>query len=46
MRMRLEPAVRREVERLIEAYLRYHVEEAYPNRSGKVIGQLFDNRDR
>ncbi len=44
MRMRMEPGVRREVERLVEAYLRYHVEDAYPHRSEKVAGQLFEKR--
>jgi len=40
MRMELTPAVRREVEGLIRDFLRYHVEEAYPDRSQAVIAQL------
>ncbi len=40
MRMELKPAVRREVETLVRDFLRYHVEEAYPDRSQKVIAQL------
>jgi DNA repair protein RecO (recombination protein O) len=40
MRMELEPNVRREVETLVRDFLRYHVEEAYPDRSQAVIAQL------
>ncbi len=40
MRMELTPAVRREVEALVRDFLRYHVEEAYPERSQEVIAQL------
>ena len=40
MRMELEPNVRREVETLVQDFLRYHVEEAYPDRSREVIAQL------
>jgi len=40
MRMELAPDVRREVEALVRDFLRYHVEEAYPDRSEKVIAQL------
>jgi len=40
MRMELTPPVRREVETLIRDFLRYHVEESYPNRSEEVIAQL------
>jgi len=40
MRMELRPPVRREVETLIRDFLRYHVEEAYPDRSQEVIAQL------
>jgi len=40
MRMELDPAVRREVEMLIRDFLRYHVEDAYPDRSQAVIAQL------
>jgi len=40
MRMELTAGVRREVEALIRDFLRYHVEEAYPERSQDVIAQL------
>ncbi len=40
MRMELVPDVRREVEVLVRDFLRYHVEEAYPDRSQEVIAQL------
>lgn len=43
MRMRLEPAVRNEVNALIEAYLRYHVEDAFPSRSDKILTQLLQD---
>ena len=40
MRMELVPEVRREVEELVRDFLRYHVEEAYPERGQEVIAQL------
>lgn len=40
MRMRLEPEVRQELDALTEDFLRHHVQEAYPVRSSKVIGQM------
>ncbi|MFB3131184.1 MAG: DNA repair protein RecO [Rhodothermales bacterium] len=40
MRMRLDADTRREVNALVEDFLRYHVEDAYPSRSDKIIGQL------
>lgn len=40
MRMSLTLPVRREVSTLIDDYMRYHFEEAYPSRSRRVIGQL------
>jgi DNA repair protein RecO (recombination protein O) len=40
MRMELETDVRREVEALVRAFLRYHVEEAYPDRGQEVIAQI------
>jgi DNA repair protein RecO (recombination protein O) len=39
-RLHLRPSVRREVERLVEAYMQHHFEEAYPTRSRDVIAQL------
>jgi DNA repair protein RecO (recombination protein O) len=41
MRMRLTPPLSREVAHLVEDYLRYHVEDAYPSRSLPVLEQLF-----
>lgn len=40
MRMRVAPETGPELERLVEDYLRYHLEDAYPTRSSRVIGQL------
>ena len=40
MRMELVTDVRREVEALVRAFLRYHVEEAYPDRGQEVIAQI------
>jgi DNA repair protein RecO (recombination protein O) len=38
--MEMTPAVRHEVEELVRDFLRYHVEEAYPDRGQEVIAQL------
>ena len=46
MRMRLSREARRETTILIEDYLRYHVEDAYPSRSDKIISQLLDEEAR
>src|SRR5690606_11710319 len=40
MRMALADDLRAEVETLEDAYLRHHVEDAYPHRVSKVAGQL------
>ena len=40
LRMQLEPALYRMLEDLVEQFLRYHVEEAYPSRSSQVISQM------
>lgn len=40
LRMELTPEVRAEVEALVRDFFRYHVEEAYPDRSEAVIAQL------
>lgn len=40
LRLRLAPAVARRVDRLVESYLRYHIERAYPTRVSAVIQQL------
>jgi DNA repair protein RecO (recombination protein O) len=42
LRMRLNENLRREVETLIEDYMRYQFEEAYPTKSRPIIGQLLD----
>ncbi len=39
-RMRVEPAVRHELERLVDAFLRYHVEDAFPERASRVFARL------
>lgn len=39
-RMAVTENVLSEVMRLIESFFRFHVEDAYPSRSSKVIGQL------
>ncbi|RMF57804.1 MAG: DNA repair protein RecO [Bacteroidetes bacterium] len=45
MRLRLTDDVRREVDRLVEAFLRYHFDDVYPSRSARVVGRLLDERD-
>ncbi len=40
LRMALPDDLRAEVGRLVDAYLRYHVEDAFPDRVRKVVGQL------
>ena len=40
LRMKLADDTRAEVCRLVEEFLRYHVQEAYPDRASKVIAQL------
>jgi DNA repair protein RecO (recombination protein O) len=42
MRMRLDPAVRPEVEALVETYVRYHTEDTYPTRSDPVRARLLE----
>jgi len=44
MQMHLTPECFRDAHQLVEQYLRYHVEEAYPTRSDKVIAQLLEYR--
>lgn len=39
-RMRLAPDVRAEVETLVDAYLRFHTEDGYPERVRRVAGQM------
>lgn len=40
VRMHLTEPVRREVDALVDAYLRHHVEDAYPTRGARVLGAL------
>lgn len=40
VRMRVAPDVQREVDALTEAFLRFHVEDAYPSRGEAIIAQL------
>ncbi len=40
MRMNLSPKLRLELGRLIDDYLRYHVEDAYPTRTAKIVSQM------
>lgn len=42
MRMRLDPGTRLELSRLIDDYLQYHVEDAYPTRTAKIVSQMLD----
>lgn len=42
MRMELDARTRREVYTLVEEYLRFHVQEAYPARSEHILSQLVD----
>jgi DNA repair protein RecO (recombination protein O) len=43
LRMQLNPPLRREVERLVDAYMRYQFESAYPTKCSEVISQLLDD---
>ena len=40
VRMELSPQISIEVNNMVTAYLKFHVEDAYPNRSSKVFAQL------
>ena len=40
MRLRLEPAIEKKLNYLVESYVRYHVERAYPTRAAAIIEQL------
>jgi DNA repair protein RecO (recombination protein O) len=40
MRMRMDAPVRHELERLVDGYMRYHVEDAWPERAARVFGRL------
>lgn len=42
MRMRIDERTRAELSRLIEDFLRYHVEDAYPTRTTRIVGQMLD----
>ena len=45
LRMAMTDAVRREVNALVDAYLHFHVDDAYPTRGEKVLGALMQRRD-
>lgn len=45
MRMRLDPKTRLELSRLIDDFLRYHVEESFPTRTAKIVGQMMSGRE-
>lgn len=40
VRMELTPVLSREVDSMVVAYLKYHVEDAYPDRTERVFAQL------
>ncbi len=40
MQMRLDPKTRLEIGRLIDDFLRYHVEESFPTRAAKIVNQM------
>lgn len=42
MRMRMDPPVRHELEHLVDAYMRYHVEDAWPERAARVFGRMHE----
>lgn len=43
MRMRLDPKTCLELSRLIDDFLRYHVEESFPTRTAKIVGQMLNS---
>ena len=45
-RMHLEDSVLHELSMLVDKYIRFHVDEAYPDRSERVIAQLKDRKKR
>ena len=45
-RMRVDDSARIELRRLIEDYFRHHVQEAYPTRSAKVVGEMLEGRSK
>ncbi|MBO6573963.1 MAG: DNA repair protein RecO [Rhodothermales bacterium] len=40
MRMNMNDAVLGEVTRLVESFIQYHVEDAFPRRTARVLGQI------
>lgn len=44
MRMRLDASLVDELDHLIEEFFRYHVEDAYPGRSSRIISQMLGPR--
>ena len=45
MRMSMSNAVLHEVAMLVDSYLRFHLDDALPSRSDKVIAQLFNKKE-
>lgn len=43
MRMRLDPKTCLELSRLIDDFLRYHVEDSFPTRTAKIVGQMLNS---
>ena len=43
--MHMSEQVHHEVSVLVDSYLRYHLEDALPTRSDKVIAQLFNKKE-
>lgn len=46
VKLELAPAVRMEADRLVEEFMRYHVEESYPRRTRRVLDQIQDLASR
>ncbi|MDZ4698734.1 MAG: DNA repair protein RecO [Rhodothermales bacterium] len=44
LRMTMAEHIRKEVGALVDAYLHFHVEEAYPTRGEKIMGALLNRR--
>jgi DNA repair protein RecO (recombination protein O) len=42
MRMRMDAPVRHELDRLVDGYMRYHVEDAWPERAARVFGRMHE----
>lgn len=40
LHLEMDPGVRAEVNRLVDAFIEFHVEDAFPHRTSRVLGQL------